>query len=300
MAVISTNAFAQQCNINLAVLPVTQGEDVPDGSADYLLTRLTSAVAQDGISADPNLGQFFITGKFNHVRQDITPGPPSQIVLHTYLTLYIGDLTSQSVYATTSLELRGVGTSEQRAFINALRSVNTGNKAFRAFIDNGRNKVIDYYNKNYRQILEKASRAAEKHDYAQALWHLVSIPECCVGYEQAMAMERRYFQSFIDQEGIALYNLAMAAWSAQPDQTGASEAFAYLVQIDPESSAYPMAQKLVAEMKASVKSDRDFELREKYHDAIALERARIDAIRQIGVAYGNGQKPTTTNLMWLR
>ena len=53
-------------------------------------------------------------------------------------------------------------------------------------------------------------------------------------------------------------------------------------------------------MKKQVKSDRDFEYRQKYNDQIDLERRRIEAARAVGVAWGNGQKPTTTNIAWIR
>ena len=58
--------------------------------------------------------------------------------------------------------------------------------------------------------------------------------------------------------------------------------------------------KLMKEVKARVRSDIDFEMRQKYNDEIQLEKDRIAAARAVGVAFGNGQKPTTTNLMWLR
>ena len=73
-----------------------------------------------------------------------------------------------------------------------------------------------------------------------------------------------------------------------------------MAQIDPEASCYADAAKLLKEVKSQVRSDIDFEMREKYHDEIKLERERISAMRAVGVAFGNGQKPTTTNLMWLR
>jgi len=296
----SANAGAQNCNINLAVLPMTQGEDVPASSEDYLLTRLSQMLTAEGITSDPLQGQFFISAKFNHITEDITPGPPAQTALHTYLTLYMGDLASETVYATSTLELRGVGTSTQRAFINAMRALNAKNANIASFIERGKSKIIDYFNKNYRSIIAKAKRAAEKNDLEQAMWHLVSIPECCIGYNEAYALEQKYFQTYIDRVGTKLYSAALAAWSAHPDQTGAEEAFALLIQIDPESAAYPKAVALASEMKASIKSDRDFELREKYHDSIDIEKNRIDAIRQVGVAYGKGQQPSTTNLMWLK
>ena len=57
---------------------------------------------------------------------------------------------------------------------------------------------------------------------------------------------------------------------------------------------------MMSEIKKQVRSDIDFEVRQKYNDSVETERARIEAIRAIGVAYGKGQQPTTTNLMWLR
>lgn len=291
---------AADCNISLTAMHAPQTENVPEATQNYLLTRLQTALSTDGVSVDAAMGQFIICGKFNHTVEDVLAGPPMQYALHTNLTLYVGDISSETVYATTSLELRGVGNSTERAYINALRTLNGNNPQIEKFISSAKSKIINYYDRNYSQILSKAERAAAKHNYDEALWIATSIPECSKGYAQASAKVNLYFQRYIDQEGIALYNKAYAVWSSAHDADAAREAFAYLVLIDPESSAYAKAQNLAAEMKKSVKDDRDFELREKYHDSVAIEKARINAAREIGVAFGKGQQPTTTNLMWLK
>ena len=41
------------------------------------------------------------------------------------------------------------------------------------------------------------------------------------------------------------------------------------------------------------------ENREKYKDEAGLKKQRIEAARAIGVAFGNGQQPVTTNITWL-
>ena len=38
----------------------------------------------------------------------------------------------------------------------------------------------------------------------------------------------------------------------------------------------------------------------KWQDGVDLESQRINAFREVGVAYGQGQQPTTTNIGWLR
>lgn len=53
------------------------------------------------------------------------------------------------------------------------------------------------------------------------------------------------------------------------------------------------------QIKQKVTSDWDFENREKYKDEAGLKKQRIEAARAIGVAFGNGQQPVTTNITWL-
>ena len=73
-----------------------------------------------------------------------------------------------------------------------------------------------------------------------------------------------------------------------------------LAQIDPDASCYKEAGNLMKEIKSQVRSDIDFEMREKYADNVKTERDYIDAMKAVGVAYGKGQQPSTTNLMWLK
>lgn len=295
---LSGIAASAQCSVNLTVINAEQDENVPEATLNFLNNRLTQIVTKNGVSTDPGMGQFFIAGKFNHILEDMVPGPPAQTVLHTTLTLIIGDLNAKTVYASTSLDLRGVGNSDQRAFINALRGLNANNNSIASFIEAGKRKVIDYYDKNYPQIIKRADRYAANHDYEAALWQLAFIPECCKGYDAAMASTLKYFQAYIDQQGEALYNQAYACWAANPNEDGAADAFGYLMQIDPSSAAYKKALALAKEIKNTVKSDRDFEIRDKYKDSIDIEKSKIQAAREVGVAYGRGQQPTTTNMLW--
>lgn len=300
IATFAASYASAECNINLAIVPSEQTEDVPENIISYLVTRLEQVSTAFGVTADPGLGQFFISAKFSHVLEEVLPGPPQQFALHTMLTLYIGDLNSKTIYATYPIDLRGVGISSQRAFINALRSLNGNNAALASFVDKGKKKIVDYYDKNYPQIIEQARKSAMQHNYDEALWRLSNIPECSVGYNDAVRYINQYFQAYIDQSGLSMLNAAQAAWAAHPDAQGAEAALGFLLGIDPESSAYPRAQALINEIKASVKSDRDFELRKKYQDGIDLQKQRIDAAREVGVAFGKGQQPTTTYINWIR
>lgn len=296
----SVTARAQNCEIPISVVTSPQVENVPEATMDMLNSRLSAALASDGIIASEAYGQFFITARFNHITEDVVPGPPRQVAIHSSLTLMIGDFEGQQIYSTSTFDLRGVGTSTQRALINSLKSVNARNTEFERFVSAGRDKILKYFNNNYRTILAKANRAASIKHYDEALYYACSIPECCEGYAEASDAVVSIFKKYIDNDAEMLYNKALAEWAIAPNAAGARAATLYLTLIDPSASAYPRAQELIKEIKNTVRGDYDFENREKHKDAVALRKAYIDAARQIGVAYGNGQKPTTTNLMWMK
>ncbi len=300
MAAMSTMAMAQNCEIQLMVAPVEQGSEVTDGFNDMLMTRLTNVLTQKGIAADPSFNQFFITGKFTDFYKETLPGPPMKTTMHSLLTLYVGDAINQQVYASESFEVRGVGNSLERALINAMSQLNGKNAKVESLIDKGKKKILDYYNNNYQTLLKKAKAAASVNEYGEALYYVATIPECCDGYAEAYALMGQLFTEKLAREGKQLLQLAQAVYYADRSAKGAAKAMQYLAMIDPSSPVQAEAAALAQEIKAQTKSDYDFETRQKYNDAVSIEKERIAAARAIGVAWGNGQKAQTTNLMFVR
>ena len=296
LALLPLASVAQNCDINLTVLPMMQGDGVPANITDNLVTRLTQVVTANGVTAEPYYNRFFVAGKFNHQFKDVTTTAPVQTIIKTMLTVYIGD----SELATESFDLQGVGQNFDRAYISALSRINARNEKFKAFIEAGKKKILDYYDNHSQQIITKAESAASMQNFGEALYYLSAVPECSKAFEQTKKSMLSIYQRKIDFEGKVFLQKAQAAWNANPTAGGAAEAVAWLNEINPESSAYPAAVKLGEEIRKTTRSDIDFEVRQKYHDAVELEKLRIEAARQIGKAYGEGQKEQTTNLMWMR
>ena len=137
----------------------------------------------------------------------------------------------------------------------------------------------------------------QQRNYNEALYYTSSIPECCVGYDEAYRLTMEIFQSNVDYEGQMLLAQARAAWAASPDEQGAREAWMYLAQIDPSASCYSDAMTLGKQIQKTVKEDRDFEVKEKYRNAVELEKQRIAAARDIGVAWAKSQPRVVTNFV---
>ena len=145
----------------------------------------------------------------------------------------------------------------------------------------------------------KARSLAKQKDFEQALFLMQSIPSECDKYVQAVELGNEIYQMYVDY--LCDINLAKArtAWAAEQNSYGASAAGEYLSQIYPEAKCYGEAMALYSEIKGKVLDDWKFEMK-MYQDGVDLERERINAWRDVGVAYGQGQQPTTTNIGFLR
>jgi acetyl-CoA carboxylase carboxyltransferase component len=84
------------------------------------------------------------------------------------------------------------------------------------------------------------------------------------------------------------------AKSAAMDYDGSLE---ILAKIDPSSNCYKEQQALMKSVEnkvsAEVKKQWDFQMKQ-YNDAVSLEQHRVNAIKEIAVAYYNSQ-PTAIN-----
>ena len=250
------SANAEQCDLYIQVVKPDTEMCAGDATVGNLLaTRLTRALTADGVTADENYGQLYLSGRFDDLYKETMPGPPTQTVVHTSLTLMVADIFGNKVFDSETFDLRGVGTSPQRAYINALGQLNKNNASLTGFVERARNKVISYFDANYRSLLAKARTAAKQHDFEQALYFASLIPQCSKGYPEAEKTMLSIYQQYIDNEGQMLLNKARAEFAISPNAEGAAAAYAYLNRIDTQSSAYGPSQSFAREIEKQTKAE---------------------------------------------
>lgn len=293
-------AQADECRLMMSTLPIEQGENVPAAISSRLQAQLATAMSQYGVVAGDNETKFFVTGRFDNAYMEQTAsGTQRNYFVKTTLTLYIGDYEGRKVFASRAFELKGVGNSVERAYSKCLRSLGSDNAEFISFVEDGRRKVIRYFDANYRTYLTRAQSALSMRNYEEAMYYASSVPECCKGYNEAMALINSIYRDYINYEADMLLAKARGAWTADPTAAGASEAYRYLQQIDPSASCYSEAVKLGKEMAKVVKANWDFENVQKYKDSVALEKQRIEAARAIGVAWAKNQPKKEVYVNWI-
>ncbi len=293
-------ACAQDCDIHLMAIEANPDGEMPEAAGEYLFNRLCTAVTSDGISATGQYAQFFIAAKALPLYEQAVTGAPVKTALTLSLNLYIGDYWGEKVFDRMSLEIRGVGESRERAYLNAFRSLNKNNQQVANFLEKGKQRIIAYYDAEYNNIIREAQRESALRNYERALFLLGAVPVCCNGYDAVADELVKTYHEYIDYNCDRLLMQARNAWAVHPDQRGAAEAARILNQLEPDAACYGDAMDLYREIKDKMKDDWNFEMREKYKDSIELRKQTIEAARAVGVAFGEGQQPQTTNLMWMR
>ncbi len=293
-------SISQDCDLPVSVVLYPQTEELPQAVESVLENQLSRIATTNGMDTGLSHGQFIFTARIDILDKSVHPGPPIQVVNDLGVTLYIADTYTQTKFASEYIEVHGVGNSEIKSLVNAIRRLNVNNSKIASLLNNGKKKIIAHFDKNYTKILQEAERKASMQLYEEALSLALSVPVCSKGGQAATNKALAIYTKHLDKYNQLLLNKAGAIWAAAQSEVAAAEAGKLLALIDPQAACYGEAQKLAAEIKSQVRKDIDFEMREKYNDNVKLEKQRIEAIREIGVAFGKGQKEQTTNLTWLK
>lgn len=295
---ISTNA--EECEMPIAIIIPEQVENIPTEAESVLRNSLTRFAGESNLITDFNFSQFIMTVKVDVLDKEILETSPAQVMYNLGVTFYIANAYTKTKFSSAYIELKGVGRNETKSMIDAMKRINGNNSKIRNMITTGRAKILDYYDNHYGEIISQAEQKASMQQYEEAIALTVSVPSCSKGYKSAITAGLKYYTKYRDRYYLAMLNKAKVIWAAGQNQDTALEIVDLISSIDPEAACYKEGVAFLNEVKKQVRKDIDFEEREKYHDAISLEQKRISAMRDIGVAWGKGQQPKTTNITWLR
>ena len=299
-ALMSATMLAAETEyLPISVYAGDDSESFPTGAKAMIENKLTQLLTRNGIAGMDYLGQFILTVTTTPLDKDVIPGPPQKISEKMEMNLYIVDAYAKKIFSSTSLTVKGIGETENRCYMNALSHMPLQSPALSKFIDEGKTKIIDYYDHEADNLIKKAQFLSKQKQYDEAMSVITLIPQQCKRYDDALAVGLQMYQAYIDNECNINLAAARSAWAAEQNKFGAAAAGAYLENILPDAGCYDEAMALYKEIKAKVLDDWKFEMK-KYQDGVDLEKQRIDAMRQIGVAYGNHQPNKEVNIDFIR
>jgi len=299
----SANIQAQSTeDVGKIALSVVMPENV-DGLDVSQLSKLRSKVTQictkSGLSAAGYNQTFVIYPKFAIYSTDVVEGGMQNLTVVTCeLSLYIKQVSNNLLFSSVSKQLKGSGKTKEVAITNAISQIPVSDKAFAEFVNEGKQKIIAYYEANCDDIIKKADSYSKMQQYEQALALLMSIPEeisSC--HDKILTKSVETFKAYQNQHCAELLQQAKAKSAAQDYDA----ALNILAEIDPSSNCFKEQQTLMksVENKVSAEVKKRWNMQVKiYNDAVALEKQRINAVKEIAVAYYKS-KPTSVNYNYI-
>jgi len=163
--------------------------DIPTSAHKMLLTKMKQIATKNGMAALPANPMFVMYPAVNVLSKETTPTAPPMQAITLEVSFFIADLASGNVYSETSIEVKGVGKSEARAYKQALKNINARKGQFKAFVEKGKEKIVEYYNSNCDMVLSTAKTLISQNKKKEALNYLLSVPGVCKEcYDKCMVL----------------------------------------------------------------------------------------------------------------
>ena len=277
---------------------------IPAEAKKALETKLNQITTNKGMGGSMVNQRFIITAVVNVGTKDIVAGPPQMIAQNMELTLFVGDAITNTIFSNATISLKGVGANENKALIEAFKTINPKNKEIIAFLEEGKNKIINYYSTQCDFIIKEAQSLEKKEKYDESIYKLSLVPEVCKEcYFKCSDLLTIVYQQKIDADCNSKLSKGKMTWSAQHNQQGAELVSSILSEINPKSSCYKEAEKLIKQVSNKLTADEkarlDLKLKQ-YNDKVSLEKETLKANREIAVEYAKNQPKTITynNIYW--
>lgn len=307
--------------------------NIPTEAREALKTKLDQISSVNGLGGSQVNPRFIITANIIVGTKDIIAGPPQMIAQNLDINFFIGDAISNTIFSSVIIQLKGVGTNENKAFIDAIKNFNPKNKEVVAFLEEGKTKILNYYSTNCDFILKDAQAITKQEKYEEAIFKLALVPEVCKEcYFKCLDTISVIYQKKIDADCKIKLNKAINIWNANQNPEGAEKAGDLLSTINTQSNCQTEVNTLMKTINAKLKADEkarwEFKMKQ-YEDKInaqkeqvriaedksmrddqfrdqqskrnyQIDKDRINAYREVGVEYARNQPRTITynNIYW--
>ncbi|MCD8318792.1 MAG: hypothetical protein LUC45_08170 [Paraprevotella sp.] len=282
-------AYAQNVGtISIGVVVPDQQDEIPEEAFRLLATRMQAITASQGISSDMN-GTFVMYPVVNITDKQLVEGGLKRFQLvEIELSLFIRQLATKAEFGTCTKSLKGQGRNMTEAVRNAFAQINPKDNVYSRFLSEAKTKITDYYTANRSTMIEKARSLASMQSYEEALALLAAYPDALPGSAEVRQVSIDIYKKYQNSICSQLLSKAQEAIAAQDYET----ALSVLSQIDSESNCHADAVQLTRQIGSNIKEQQKVEeelTRQAEQREQDLEKQRIQAIRDIAVAYYQNQ-----------
>ncbi|MBE9467983.1 MAG: hypothetical protein IMY72_06635 [Bacteroidetes bacterium] len=162
----------------ISITPMVKDNSIPKIAQKMLINKMKQICTLNGMAGDGKNPYFTMDASVDVLSKEITPTAPPMHALYLSINLSISDKDGK-VFSQTSIEVKGVGRNEAKAYIQGIKHINTRKGQYKAFIEQGKTKIIEYYNSNCDFFISTANTLNSQGYNNDAIRILYSVPPVC-------------------------------------------------------------------------------------------------------------------------
>lgn len=272
----SSEDFSTNKKLSIKLTPfIPEYGELGNTERQLIADRLNAAVSTFGYGGNGANPRFIIGTGINIISKNITSSAPTKYANTYEVTLMVCDVVTETIFESLTFQLKGVGDSPAKAFINGFRDYNFKTEVFYNFLSRSQEKLNNYYEQNCAMFMRDAETQAKLRNFDAAFTILNNVPLEAVSCSPKVETKKaEYFQQTLNQncQSILASMKAELGKANDPSASGFNEpAMAFYQLIDRKSSCAREADALYRSYlkKLNPKAKRDWEQQmQQYKDKI--------------------------------
>jgi len=283
--------------ISLYVVQIENSERLKEAQRSKLESKVMSIATKNGVAGTGFGGSFLLYPKFEIYNENVVEGMQNMTVLDIELNLFIKQKSNNAVFSSYNKTFRGTGNSKDQAINNAISQINPNDASAKAFIEEGKNKIIQFYNSKCNDIILEADRYAGMNDFRMALAILTSVPiEATPCYEKIRDKSIRVYKLYLQKQCQSVMLLAKSQIAGNQYSAGLRT----LATIDPTSNCYKEAQATIQATEGKIDADelkRWEQEKERLKITAEAEKAQWNAVTSVATSFFQ-ETPSLWDTIW--
>jgi hypothetical protein len=239
--------FAQETGdigkIALSIIIPDNIQELNATQKQRLEAKITQITAAAGLAASGYDQSFVIYPKFAVNSADVVEtGMQDLHKITAEISFYIKQAATNMVFASTSKQVVGTGKTRSDALSNAISKLPNKDAELTKFIEEGKGKIISYYESKCGDIISKANALVKRQEYEEAIYELLAVPEECSScYAKVSVKAVEAFNAYQDKMCDEQMQNAKTKFAAK-DYNAALD---ILAEINPGASCFSKSQDMI-------------------------------------------------------
>ena len=224
---------------------VVPNEAIEGSAKSNLIKKLDKILLRESLGSSTN-DRFGLVAVPSINTYEKTSGTPPKYFFDMDVNIYAVDYLEKRQFGFFGFEgLKGINANKQRAVIAALREFKPSSR-FSQFLDDTKNKIIQYYNTNCEFILKESETLASNDQFDEAMFTLSSIPNVSTNcFDLGQEQLAKIYQQKLERECQGIVSEAKSLIAGESWKEAAS----VLQGVLPGISCYDEASALITKIE---------------------------------------------------